>query len=125
LWLCVAEYKDDIDNAKELFISAFVDKATRSFRPPKPNMTPNVLLDDDNIDVQVCDDDDMFGMVNVNSPSQDIESKASTDLNIMTSNDLANEAFKEWISFKVDWSAWLLNKQKLDKIDKSKLHASN
>jgi len=29
----------------------------------------NVPLDDDDIDVQVCDDDDVFDMVNVGSPS--------------------------------------------------------
>jgi hypothetical protein len=39
--------------------------------------------------------------------------------------DLANEAFKEWISLKVDWLAWLLNERKLDKIDKSKVRAGN
>ncbi len=44
----------------------------------------------------------MFGMVNVGSPGQDIESGASTTLNTTMSNDLANKAFKEWISLKVD-----------------------
>lgn len=29
-WLYVAEYKDDIDNAKELFKSTFVDEATQA-----------------------------------------------------------------------------------------------
>jgi hypothetical protein len=41
------------------------------------------------------------------------------------SSDLANEAFKEWISLKVDWSAWFLNEQKLDEIDRSKVHTGN
>jgi len=30
-WLCAVGYKDDIDNAKELFKSAFVDEAMCSF----------------------------------------------------------------------------------------------
>ncbi len=30
-WLYVAEYKDDIDNAKELFKSTFVDEATQAW----------------------------------------------------------------------------------------------
>jgi len=68
-WLCAAGYKDNVDNAKELFKSALVDEATRSFRPPEPDAMCNVPLDDDDIDVQVCDDDDVFGMVNVGSPS--------------------------------------------------------
>jgi hypothetical protein len=38
---------------------------------------------------------------------------------------LANEAFKEWILLKVDWLAWLLNEQKLDEIDKSKVCLGN
>jgi hypothetical protein len=38
---------------------------------------------------------------------------------------LANEAFKEWILLKVDWLAWLLNEQKLDEIDKSKVRSGN
>ncbi len=65
-WLCVAGYKDDVDNVKELFKSAIIDEATCSFRPPKPNMPPNMPPDND-VDVQVCDDDDVFGMVNVSS----------------------------------------------------------
>ncbi|CAM6002875.1 unnamed protein product [Sphagnum balticum] len=56
-WLYVAEYKDDIDNAKS---SSSLLSLTR---PPKHDVMPNVLLDDDDIDVQVCDDDDVFGMV--------------------------------------------------------------
>jgi hypothetical protein len=64
-WLCAAGYKDNVDNAKELFKSALVDEATRSLRPPEPNAMCNVPLDDDDIDVQVCDDDDVFGMVNL------------------------------------------------------------
>ncbi|CAK9278318.1 unnamed protein product [Sphagnum jensenii] len=85
----------------------------------------NVPLDDNNIDVQVCDNDDVFSMVNVGLPGQDIESKASTALNTVTLGDLANEAFKEWILLKVDWLAWLLNEHKLDKINKSKVRSSN
>ncbi len=65
-WLCVAGYKDDVDNAKELFKFAFNDEATCSFQPPKFDATPNTLPDD--VDVQVCDNDNMFGMVNINSP---------------------------------------------------------
>jgi hypothetical protein len=88
-----------------------------------PNTSPN---DNDNdVDVQVCDDDDVFGMVNINSPGQDIENVTNVALDMMTLNDLANEAFKEWISLKVDWSAWLLNEQKLDKIDKSTVRVGN
>jgi hypothetical protein len=69
-WLCVARYKDNVDNAKEFFKFAFVNKATCLFRPPEPDAMPKVSLDDgDNVDVQVCDDDDVFGMVNVNSPN--------------------------------------------------------
>jgi hypothetical protein len=124
-WLCAAGYKDNVNNAKELFKSAFVDEATRSFQPPEPDAMRNVPHDDDDVDVQVCDDDDVFGMVNVGSPSQDIESRASDALNTMTPNDLANEAFKEWILLKVDWLAWLLNEQKLDEIDKSKVRLAN
>ncbi|CAN5969792.1 unnamed protein product [Sphagnum jensenii] len=57
----------DVDNAKELFKSAFVDEATHLFRPPELDTTPNATLnnDDDNDDVEVCDDDDVFGMVKV------------------------------------------------------------
>jgi len=36
-----------------------------------------------------------------------------------------NEAFKEWILLKVDWLAWLLNEQKLDEINKSKVRSGN
>jgi len=124
-WLCVVGYKDNVDNAKELFKSALVDEATCSFRPPKLDAMRNVSLDDDDVDVQVCDDDDVFSMVNVGSPSQDIESKANVVLNTTTPSDLVNKAFKEWILLKVDWLAWLLNKQKLDEIDKSKVRSSN
>jgi hypothetical protein len=110
LWLCGARYKDDLDNAKELFKSAFVDEAMRSFRPLEPDAMLNASPDHDKeVDVQVCDDDDVFGMVNFSSPSQDIKSGASTAFDTATSGDLANEAFKEWISLKVDWSTWLLN----------------
>ncbi len=31
LWLCVAGYKDDVDNAKELFKSILVNEAMRLF----------------------------------------------------------------------------------------------
>ncbi|CAM6040446.1 unnamed protein product [Sphagnum compactum] len=48
-------YKDNVDNAKELFKSALVDEAKRSFRPSEPNAMRNVPLDDD---------DDVFSMVN-------------------------------------------------------------
>jgi hypothetical protein len=99
-WLCAAGYKDNVDNAKELFKFALVNEATRSFQPPELDAMRNVPLDDD-IDVQVCDDDDVFGMVNVDSPSQDIESRASAALNTATPSDLVNEAF-EWILLKVD-----------------------
>jgi hypothetical protein len=85
----------------------------------------NVALDDDDVDVQVCNDDNVFGMVNVGSLGQDIESRVSIILNTMTPNDLANEAFKEWILLKMDWLAWLLNEQKLDEINKSKVHSGN
>jgi hypothetical protein len=68
-WLCATGYKDNVDNAKELFKSALVDEATCSFQPSEPDTMCNVPLDDDDIDVQVCDDDDVFGMVNVGSPS--------------------------------------------------------
>ncbi len=71
------------------------------FRPPEPDMMPNAPPNDD-VDVQVCDDDDVFGMVNVGSFSQDIESRANAILNTTTPGDLANEAFKEWILLKVD-----------------------
>jgi hypothetical protein len=124
-WLCVVGYKDNVNNAKELFKSALVDKATRSFQPLEPDAMRNVPLDDDDVDVQVCDDDDVFGMVNVGSPNQDIESRANTTLNTTSPSDLTNEAFKEWILLKVDWLAWLLNEQKLDKIDKCKVYSGN
>jgi hypothetical protein len=101
-WLCAAGSKDNVDNAKELFKSAFVNEATHSFQPREPNVMHNVALDDDDVDVQVCNNDDVFGMVNVGSPSQDIESRANTTLNTMTPSDLANEALKEWILLKVD-----------------------
>jgi hypothetical protein len=52
----------------------------------------------------------MFGMVNVSSPNQDIDNGTSTTFDTATPGDLANEAFKEWTSLKVDWSTWLLNK---------------
>ncbi len=64
-------------------------------------------------------------MVNVGSLGQDIKSRANVILDTTTLGDLANEAFKEWISLKVDWSAWLLNEQKLDEIDKNKVRAGN
>jgi hypothetical protein len=52
LWLWVANYKDNIDNAKELFKSSFVDKATCSFSPPEFDAMPNMPPDDnDNDDV--------------------------------------------------------------------------
>ncbi len=100
-WLCAAGYKDDVDNAKELFKLALVDEAMRSFRPPKSNKIPNAPLDDD-VDVEVCDDDDVFGMVNVGSLGQNIESEVNAIFDTATSGDLANEAFKEWILLKVD-----------------------
>jgi hypothetical protein len=68
-WLCVAGYKDNVDNAKELFKSVLVDEATHSFWPPELDTMRNVLLDDNDVDVQVCNDDDVFNMVNVGSPS--------------------------------------------------------
>ena len=110
-WLCAGWYKDDVDNAKELFKSALVDEATRLFQPPEPNATPNTPHDDDddNVDVQVCDDDNVLGMVNISSPSQDIEGGDSAALDTTILVDLANKAFKEWISLKVDWSTCLLN----------------
>ncbi len=107
-WLCAVGYKDNVDNAKELFKSALVDEATRLFQPPESNGTPNMPLDND-VDVKVCDNDNVFDTVNIGSPGQDIESGANVVLDMTTSSDLANEAFKEWISLKVDWSAWLLN----------------
>ncbi|CAK9875190.1 unnamed protein product [Sphagnum jensenii] len=57
----------DVDNAKELFKSAFVDEATHLFRPPELDTTLNATPnnDDDNADVEVCDNDDVFGMVKV------------------------------------------------------------
>jgi hypothetical protein len=52
LWLGVVGYKDDIDNAKELFKSTFVDESTHSFQPPEPDVMPTVSPDDDDdIDV--------------------------------------------------------------------------
>jgi hypothetical protein len=106
-WLCVADYKDNVDNAKELFKSALIDKATRLFRPPELDATPNTPPDNDdnNVDVQVCDNEDVFNMVNVGSPSQDIEERnerCSQHDDMTTPSDLANEAFKEWILLKVD-----------------------
>ncbi len=101
-WLCAAKYKDNIDNAKELFKYALNDKAMHSFQQPEPNTMPNVSLNDDDVDVQVCDNADMFGMVNISLPDQDIESKMSIILNTATPGDLANGAFKEWTSLKVD-----------------------
>ncbi|CAM6008900.1 unnamed protein product [Sphagnum balticum] len=98
-----AGYKDDVDNAKELFKSILINKVMRSFQPPEFDMTPNALLDnDDDVDVQVCDNENVFNMVNVGSPGQDIESRASAALDTTTPGDLANEAFKEWILLKVD-----------------------
>jgi hypothetical protein len=121
-WLCAVGYKDDVDNDKELFKFAPIDKVTRLFWPPDLDATPNVSPDDNNdVDVQVCDDDDMFGMVNVDLLDQDIESGTSATLDTTTPCDLENEVFKEWISLKVDWLAWFLNEQKLDEIDKSKV----
>jgi hypothetical protein len=37
------------------------------FRPPELDTTPNATPnnDDDNADVEVCDDDDVFGMIKV------------------------------------------------------------
>jgi hypothetical protein len=46
-WLCAVGYKDDVDNAKELFKSILVDEATHSFWPPEPDATPNESPDDD------------------------------------------------------------------------------
>ncbi|CAK9857763.1 unnamed protein product [Sphagnum jensenii] len=101
--LCVTGYKDNVDNGKELFKFAIIDEATRSFQPLELDMTPNVLPDDNNdIDVQVCDHEDTFGMVNVNFPSQDIKNGMNATLDTTTLDDLANEAFKEWILLKVD-----------------------
>jgi len=94
-WLCAVEYKDNVDNAKNFFKFAVVDEATRSFRPPEPDAMHNVSFDDDDVDVQVCDNDDVFDMVNVGSPSQDIENRTNAILNIATPSDLANKAFKE------------------------------
>ncbi len=102
-WLCAAGYKDDVDNAKKLFKFALVDEATCSFLPLEPdtmfNVSPN---DDDDVDVQVCDNDNMFGMVNISSPDQDIKSGTNIAFDMATPSDLANEAFKGWISLKVD-----------------------
>jgi hypothetical protein len=63
------------------------------------NVSPN---DDDNVDVHVCDNDDMFGMVNICSPDQDIKTGANPTLDMATLSDLANEAFKGWNSLKVN-----------------------
>jgi hypothetical protein len=91
-WLCAIRYKDDVDNAKELFKFAFVDEATRSFQPPELDMMLNMPFDDDN----------MFGMVNVRSLSQVIENKTNVAFDTASPSDLANKAFTEWISLKVD-----------------------
>lgn len=109
LWLCATRYKDNVDSAKELFKSVFVDEATCSFRPPKLNTTPNARPADNDVDVRVCDDDNVFRMVNVDSLGQDIKSGASAALDMATPGDVVNEGFKEWISLKVDWLTWLLN----------------
>ncbi len=52
-WLCAAGYKDDVDNAKELFQSVFVDEAMRLFRPHEFDTTHNMSLDDNNDNVDV------------------------------------------------------------------------
>ncbi|CAM6070986.1 unnamed protein product [Sphagnum tenellum] len=92
-WLCVTEYKDNVDNGKELFKFVFIDEAMHLFRPPELNIMPNALPDDDNdIDVQVCDHEDMFGMVNVNFLGQDIKNAMNAALDMATPSDLANEA---------------------------------
>jgi hypothetical protein len=49
----------------------------------------------------------------------------SAVLDMVTPGDLVNEAFKEWILLKVDWLGWLLNEQKLDEINKSKVRTAN
>lgn len=41
-------------------------------------------------------------MVNVGSLGQDIESEANPAIDTTMPSDLANEAFKEWFSLKVD-----------------------
>ncbi|CAM6019382.1 unnamed protein product [Sphagnum balticum] len=82
-------------------------------RPGHVNIGPTMAVCN-----QVCDDDDMFDMVNIGSPSQDIKSGANTTLDMAMLGDLVNEAFKEWILLKVDKSAWLLNELTLDDIDK-------
>jgi hypothetical protein len=61
-----------------------------------------MLFDYDDIDVQICDDDNVFDMVNVGSLGQDIKSRTSAVLNMARLGDLTNEAFKESISLKVD-----------------------
>ncbi|CAM6062810.1 unnamed protein product [Sphagnum tenellum] len=124
-WLCATRYKENVDNVKEFFKSALINEATRSFRPPKPDAMRNVSFNDDDVDVQVCDDDDVFGMVTIGSPSHETESRKNVVLNTATPSDLANETFKEWILLKVDWLAWRLNKQKLDEIDKNKVCSGN
>ncbi len=83
-WLCAVEYKDNVDNAKELFKSALIDEAARSFQPPELDAMHNVPPNNDDVDVQVCDDDDVLNMVNIGSPGRDIESKTSTALNTTT-----------------------------------------
>lgn len=53
-WLCAARYKNDIDNAKELFKSVLVDEAMGSFWQPEPDSMPNMPPDndgDDDVDV--------------------------------------------------------------------------
>jgi len=50
-WLCATRYKDNVDNAKELFKSVLVDEATHSFQRPEPNVMCNVPLNDDDVDV--------------------------------------------------------------------------
>ncbi|CAM6054010.1 unnamed protein product [Sphagnum tenellum] len=69
--------------------------------------------------------DQKFGMVNVGLPGHDINNSANVALDTMMSGDLANETFKKWISLKVNWSTWLLNEEKLDKIKNSKVRSSN
>jgi hypothetical protein len=103
LWLCEVGNKDDVENAKELFKFVLVSEATCSFQPLEPNATPIVPPHaNDDVDVHVYDDDNVFDMVNVSLPSQDIESGVSSALDTVTLGDLANKALKEWISLKVD-----------------------
>ena len=77
------------------FKSALVDEATRLSQPPEPDATPNAPHHHHDDDVQVCDDDDVFGMVGVGSPGQDIESGQSAALDTATPTDMANMIFKE------------------------------